>query len=199
MSGQTWPRIMGFDRTFDGAGHTIRNLTCSSTMDAGFLLDLSGGTVKNLLLVNATISGYGNVGGIVGRLLNGTVIACAVSGCKVSGNMDIGGIAGGSDGTVTACYAASCSVTATESYAGHIAGIVNGSINACYYDGDGEGVGYSNTGASATRVEEANGWQAAAQDMNSQLAGNDYIWAVNPDEEARASLPLVLVPNPDVQ
>ena len=199
MSGQTWPRIMGFDRTFDGAGHTIRNLTCSSTMDAGFLLDLSGGTVKNLLLVNATISGYGNVGGIVGRLLNGTVIACAVSGCKVSGNMDIGGIAGGSDGTVTACYAASCSVTATESYAGQIAGIVNGSINACYYDGDGNGIGLSNTGTSATRVDNVNGWQAAAQDMNSQLAGNDYIWAVNPDEEARASLPLVLVPNPAVQ
>lgn len=35
--------------------------------------------------------------------------------------------------------------------------------------------------------------------MNSQLAGNDYIWEVNTDEEARASLPLVLVPNPAVQ
>ena len=199
MSGQTWPMIGSFDRTFDGAGHTISNLTCSSTKDAGFLLDLYGGTVKNLLLVNATISGYGNVGGIVGRLLNGTVIACAVSGCKVSGNMDIGGIAGVSDGTVTACYAASCSVTATESFDGQIAGIVNGSINACYYDGDGEGIGSNNTGTSATRVDDVNDWQAAAQDMNTQLAGNDYIWAVNPDEEARATLPLVLVPNPAVQ
>ena len=35
--------------------------------------------------------------------------------------------------------------------------------------------------------------------MNSQLAGNDYIWEVNPDEETKDDLPLVLVPNPDVQ
>ena len=200
MSGQEWRGIGGFKHTFDGAGHIIRNLSATDGFIESFR-DEGTGTVKNLLLVNATISGYGNVGGIVGRLLNGTVIACAVSGCKVSGNMDIGGIAGGSDGTVTACYAASCSVTATESYAGQIAGIVNGSINACYYDGDGEGVGFSAIGASvsATRVDNANDWQAAAQDMNSQLAGNDYIWEVNPDEKARATLPLVLVPNPDVQ
>ena len=122
-----------------------------------------------------------------------------MSGCKVSGNMDIGGIAGGSDGTVTACYAASCSVTATESYAGQIAGIVNGSINACYYDGDGNGIGNNDIGASATRVDGDITWQAAAEAMNKQLADNDYIWEVNTDEATKDDLPLVLVPNPDVQ
>ena len=42
-------------------------------------------------------------------------------------------------------------------------------------------------------------WQAAAEAMNKQLADNDYIWEVNTNEETKDDLPLVLVPNPDVQ
>ena len=201
MSGQTWRGIGGFEHTFDGAGHIIRNLNTTNGFIESFRYEGTG-TVKNLLLVDADISCDKNAGGIAGNLSNGRVIACAVSGCTVKGKSPVGGIAGDtrSASSVTACYAASCTVEGQNSF-GHIAGEVHGSINACYYDGDGEGVGFSATGASvsATRVDNANGWQAAAQDMNSQLAGNDYIWEVNPDEKARATLPLVLVPNPDVQ
>ena len=201
MSGQEWRGIGGFKHTFDGAGHIIRNLSATDGFIESFR-DEGTGTVKNLLLVDADISSDKNAGGIVGNLSNGRVIACAVSGCTVKGRSLVGGIAGDTRqaSSVTACYAASCTVEGQNSF-GHIAGDVYGSINACYYDGDGEGVGFSAIGASvsATRVDNANDWQAAAQDMNSQLAGNDYIWEVNPDEKARATLPLVLVPNPDVQ
>lgn len=113
MSGQTWPKIGGFERTFDGAGHTISNLNVNvQNLPAGFIGSLDrGGIVKNLLLVNANISSNAHAGGIVGHLTNSTVIACAVSRCTVRGkDRPIGGIAGVNDDTVTACYAASCTV-----------------------------------------------------------------------------------------
>ena len=199
MNEQTWPIIGGYSRTFDGAGHTISNLNVTGDSGIGFIGHLKGGTVKNLLLVDAINNGYMSVGGIVGIQEGGTVIACAVSGCTVSGDVWIGGIAGANDDTVTACYAASCSVTATfdEETSGHITGhLPRGSINVCYYDGDGDGIASGD--GDATQVTD-NDWQAAAQAMNEQLAGNDYIWEVNTDKATKATLPLVLVPNPDVQ
>ena len=202
MSGQTWQGgtdITSFDGTFDGAGHTISNLDVTGRNPVGFIGGLRGGTVKNLLLVNAKLSNNeGITGGIVGHIEEGTVIACAVSGCTVNaGGGMAGGIAGFVDdsGSVTACYAASCNLTGATG-CGQIANFVEGSITACYYDGDGEGI---NTGdGDATRVDD-NDWQAAAEAMNKQLADNNYIWEENTDEATKASLPLVLVPNPDVQ
>ena len=203
MSGQTWPERVNLTGTFDGAGHTISNLNVTDMSPAGFIASLAnGGTVKNLLLVDANINGSSNIGGITGDI-HGTVIACAVSGCTFSGDYQAGGIAGmvNDSGSVTACYATSCTfeLENTMTY-GHIAGDVDGgNINACYYDGDGEGIGDDDTDASATRVDGNITWQAAAEAMNKQLADNDYIWEVNTNEATKATLPLVLVPNPDVQ
>ena len=203
MSGQTWPERVNLTSTFDGAGHTISNLNVTDMSPAGFIASLAnGGTVKNLLLVDANINGSSNIGGITGDI-HGTVIACAVSGCTFSGDYQAGGIAGmvNDSGSVTACYATSCTfeLENTMTY-GHIAGDVDGgNINACYYDGDGEGIGDDDTDASATRVDGNITWQAAAEAMNKQLADNDYIWEVNTNEETKDDLPLVLVPNPDVQ
>ena len=200
MSGQTsWPDI-NFAKTFDGAGHIISNLNISSTLGStGFIGNLkTGGTVKNLLLKDATVSSsQASTGGIVGAVEGGTVTACAVSGCTVSGLINVGGIAGlliplpGNSASVTACYAASCTVTGNNS--GDIAGnVVGGSVTACYYDGTGVGIGTGTS--SATQVTDGN-WQSAAEEMNKQLSGNDYIWAVNTDPETKEELPLVLVPN----
>lgn len=107
-----------------------------------------------------------------------------------------GGIAGFVDdsGSVTACYAASCSVTGTSVSFGQIACIVDGSVTACYYDGDGIDIGSGDV----TQVTD-NDWQAAAEAMNEQLAGNNYIWTVNTDKATKATLPLVLVPNTAAQ
>ena len=203
MSGQTWQGgtdITSFDGTFDGAGHTISNLNVTGQNPVGFIGVLRGGTVKNLLLVNAKLSNNeGITGGIVGHIEEGTVIACAVFGCTVnaSGGM-AGGIAGQVDdsGSVTACYAASCNLTGATG-CGQIAYLVEGSINACYYDGDGEGIGTGD--GDVTQVTGDITWQAAAEAMNEQLADNNYIWTVNTDEATKASLPLVLVPNPAAQ
>ena len=193
MSGQTWPRIMGFDRTFDGAGHIIRNLNATT----GFIDMLSsGGIVKNLLLVDADISSNAHAGGIVGWMMGGTVIACAVSGCKVSGTNYAGGIAGAVDAepnSVIACYATSCDIKGPENTSGHIAGRGESVFfSACYYDGIGNGLGGRQDQPRLVEQVRQNSWLEAMDSMNQQLSAHDYLWTVNTDPATQDDFPLVL-------
>ena len=205
MSGQTWPKIGGFERTFDGAGHTISNLNVNvQNLPAGFIGSLDrGGIVKNLLLVNANISSNAHAGGIVGHLTNSTVIACAVSECKVSGTLYAGGIAGEvktEPSSVIACYATSCDIQGPENASGHIAGMGTPNFfSVCFYDGAGNGIPDFQSVPEAVEQVRQNDWPVAMGYMDPQLGTHDYQWAMNPDEEARATLPLVLVPNPAMQ
>ena len=194
MSGQTWPRIGGYSRTFDGAGHIIRNLNATT----GFIDMLSsGGIVKNLLLVDANISGNSKAGGIVGNMMGGTVIACAVSECTVSGMDCAGGIAGAVDAepnSVIACYATSCDIKGPENTSGHIAGIAESTFfSVCYYDGAGNGLAGSSQ-LYPERVEQVNNnrWWEALGRMNQPLSTHDYQWTENTDSATKDFLPLVL-------
>ena len=151
-----------FTGTFDGNGKFISGLNITSTsFSVGFIGDLGeGGTVKNLTLKAAKISGSsyvgsvvgyncgtienchvtegseikgsGNpVGGVVGDNL-GNILACHVAeGCSVYGDKEVGGIAGCNDNAVTGCYAL-CSLKGNECIGG-ISGCSHGGIyTACY-------------------------------------------------------------------
>ena len=85
-----------FNGTFDGAGHTISNISINSTMDyvAVFGWVYTDGVVKNLVLANSSItrSSIGaTVGGLVGRL-HGTVTNCFVTGVTVTTSSSMPGI-----------------------------------------------------------------------------------------------------------
>ena len=198
MSGQTWPKIGGFERTFDGAGHTISNLNVNvQNLPAGFIGSLDrGGIVKNLLLVNANISSNAHAGGIVGHLTNSTVIACAVSECKVSGTLYAGGIAGEvktEPSSVIACYATSCDIQGPENASGHIAGRGESVFfSACYYDGIGNGLGGRQDQPRLVEQVRQNSWLEAMDSMNQQLSAHDYLWTVNTDPATQDDFPLVL-------
>ncbi|MBQ3435176.1 MAG: hypothetical protein IJG24_09050 [Selenomonadaceae bacterium] len=93
--------VNDFKGTFDGDEHTISNLkiTGNEIYQGLFGFNGKGGTIKNVSLVNADISGNWAVGGIAGNNW-GTIDNCAVEG-TISGNRDVGGIAGiNSYGTV---------------------------------------------------------------------------------------------------
>ena len=64
-----------FKGTFDGNGKTIKNLKINSTEDNQGLFGVvgEGGTVKNVLLENANVTGKDNVGAVVGYNNGGTV------------------------------------------------------------------------------------------------------------------------------
>ncbi len=81
--------------SFDGAGYSITGIKASSSSDYVGMFGYIGsdGTVKDLGLIKADISGDGYVGAIAGYN-EGTIIACYSEDSKVEGDYYVGGIAG---------------------------------------------------------------------------------------------------------
>jgi hypothetical protein len=145
-SGEGWTPIGGsynngyrpFSGAFNGDGKTISNLTINRTSnDIGLFGPIASGTVQNLGIVNASISGGELVGGIAGVVQDNSSITNCYSTGSVSGGGSSGGIAGGvgSNSTITNCYSTGA-VSGSNYYVGGIAGYVdNSSITNCYSTG----------------------------------------------------------------
>ena len=193
--GSNWVTIRNLIGTFDGAGHTISGLVINSSSTSapqGFISSLYyGGTVKNLMIKDASISSGYCAGGIVANLSNGSIIGCCFSG-TVNGDGSSGGIAGEifQGSSIIGCYS-------TASVSGNGAGIAvggryNGStITACYYSGSGNGIGSDLAGSGGTTTQVIDGvtWETAAEEMNKHLTG--YQWVENNGED-KESRPLIL-------
>ncbi|MDR0441997.1 MAG: InlB B-repeat-containing protein [Treponema sp.] len=138
VNGTNWTRIgygEPFTGTFDGNGKTITGLRIDVSSDTQGMFGVIGpnGVVKNLGLVNCSVSGYQSVGGVVGQNM-GKIENCYTTG-TVKGTSSIGGVAGTNEsGTIQNCYATG-SVSGTN-YVGGIAGMNNGTIKNCYATGN---------------------------------------------------------------
>jgi hypothetical protein len=127
-----------FTGTFDGSGHVISNLTINQpTKDSIGLFGYvrSGGQVKNLGVINASITGRGYVGGLVGENSYGTVISCYSTGSVSGTGSGVGGLVGQNFyGTVSSCYA-----TGSVSGLNYVGGLVGqnsyGTVSSCYSTG----------------------------------------------------------------
>ena len=127
--GSNWTPLSQFSGVFDGAGHTIYNMTIDdgSSYNVGFFgsLDVYA-TVNNLNFANATVnvrSQYANTGVIVGVVSNAGIVGCSLSGCAVNAPNNAGGIAGYATENVDimGCSVDGCTVT-TSGNAGGIVG-----------------------------------------------------------------------------
>ena len=98
------PVDLGLSTTFDGLGHTISDLPISNpvSMYTG-LFGTSYGTIRNVGLVNASVTGYFCAGALVG-FNHGTITNSYVSG-RVTGLIGIGGLVGINDGNIDNSYA----------------------------------------------------------------------------------------------
>ena len=125
-----------FDGIFDGQGHTISNFTIDATdrtYYAGLFNQVSqysgeNTVIKNLTVANATISGSGQVGAIVGGMNGNTVVDnCKVIDCTLIGVKKVGAVVGytAGGGTVTNNYAEKCSVFYSEKEGSEILGYEN--------------------------------------------------------------------------
>jgi hypothetical protein len=172
-----WNPIARFSGNLDGAGYLIDSMVVviprtkftTSPQDFGLIGRLSNGTVKNLHLQNAYISGdyqheggYVNVGAVVGYNSGGTI-----SNCSVAGEMYVhryyslmGGIAGfsASNGKIE-----NCTVNMTISSYGEVGGIVgvfsSGVVDKCVFKGaifwnyaNKDDFGYNNAGGIVGRA-----------------------------------------------
>ena len=124
----------GFRGTFDGAGHTIKGLKIADAsrklVNAGLFGWIDGGTVKNLEIKAANISGEGNLGILAGRITGNAVIYnVKVSGFVHGETGNAGGLAAVLEGdgervTVENCRAENVVVNSEgqDSFTGGIAG-----------------------------------------------------------------------------
>lgn len=146
-----------FEGSFDGAGYTISGLYVNSTAsnvglfgkikntaDEGksesvapeFIVAKKTILVKNLNVTGASVSGYQNVGGIVGNSDSAGIKDCYFEGTVTGGYNSVGAIVGLADTetVVIQCHS-SGSVTGAQRTGG-IAGFANGNsvISKCYSD-----------------------------------------------------------------
>jgi hypothetical protein len=124
-----------FTGTFDGQGHEIRNLVINRpTRDrTGLFGAVENGIIRNLRVVNATVTGHDYVGGLVGWNTGGNISACHFTG-NVTGWDYVGGLVGWSkNGVFDDC---------------HVAGNIIGQYGPDHYsNGIGGLVGYNSGGS----------------------------------------------------
>lgn len=127
---------IAFRGTFDGQGYQIQNLKMSNTSvdSLGLFGSVTGATIQNLGVSNATVTGKLQTGILVGRANNMTVKNCWSSG-SVSGNGSfIGGLVGNmNSSTVTGSYS-TATVSGSAMAKGGLIGQVgyNGNVSNCY-------------------------------------------------------------------
>ena len=127
-----------FTGKFSGNGHTVSNFTINQPYKNNIgLFGYNNGTIMNLGVEKAEITGYNFVGGVCGENY-GTIKNCYNTG-TVSGNgettsSDIGGVCGENYGTIEDCYN-----TGTVSGTGYVGGVCGynegGTIQSCYNTG----------------------------------------------------------------
>lgn len=152
IGGDVYWGIRSYSGTFDGKGHTIKNLSIDrSAQNVGLFGYVYGGTIRNLT-VSGSVKGTGHTGGIAGGADGGTFENCANL-CVVQSDSTEGGTTGGIIGfapfgdnlIVRDCYNVG---NITGRHAGGIIGLCNNrleTIRNCYNAGT--VIGTANAGA----------------------------------------------------
>ena len=127
---------MTFSGGYDGQEFTISNLTINRPDSAdfqGLFGSICGGSVMNLKVLDAKISGNNYTGILVGDIFNNSsVVRCSTSGLINSTGANIGGLAGALSNTIvdscftTVTIAATSTGAASQALVGGFIGQVNG-------------------------------------------------------------------------
>lgn len=123
-----------FSGTYDGGGFVISGLTINRPNEeyVGLFGNVDGAVIKNTGLVNITILGYQDVGGLIGVIYRGGIIENSHTTGNVSGNRNIGGLAGSISGTKLSNSHAIVEVSGEVNVGGLVG--VNGSLGGRIVD-----------------------------------------------------------------
>ncbi len=127
--------IGSFTGTFDGLGHTISSLTINRPEDSEIgLFGNSNGIIRNVGLINASVTGNSSVGALVGYNDYGSTITNSYATGSMTGNGNfVGGLVGYNYGSITDSYATG-SVTGSGDDVGGLVGYNGGFIKNSFYD-----------------------------------------------------------------
>ena len=164
--------MQSYKGTFDGNGHTISNFVASGSGSQGLIgYTTTDVTVKNLGVINATVSGW-NAGAILA--FYGTVENCYAINCTITAYTSStssvgvygGAVAGAQAATVKNSFAMDCTVVAGEGMSdkAELAPVGGNTAENCYY---------SNVTANNGTLRESAGEMNAT---TAQLASGEVAW-----------------------
>jgi hypothetical protein len=139
--------ITAFTGGFDGNDHIIYNVDINTPdgSDIGLFGDVYGGQIHNLGVMGVNISGYGDVGGLVGCIHG----EANISNCYATGTVTGSGSVGGLVGYNSQSYISACCATGSVTGSDFVGGLVGendlmgiGIITACYATGAVSGNSY---------------------------------------------------------
>jgi hypothetical protein len=168
---------------FDGQGYEIRDLFIDRPDEAGVGLFLAleaegeGGVIKNVGVVNARVTGYMNVGGLLGFNV-GNVSSSYCTG-NVTGNWSVGGLVGLNAGNVSNSYSYSSTSLTDGWFAGGLVGYnMEGTVSHSYSSGNVTGntlvgglLGYNEKGIVSNSYSDAS--VISEQGAGGLVGGND--------------------------
>ena len=127
-----------FNGTYDGQNHTISEFTVNQGNNyVGLFRLISGGTVKNLVLTNSTITGDDYTGGIVGYNVSGTVENVVLTNSTITGDEKTGGIVGYNiGGTIKNAILTSSTITGGDRTGGIVGYNIGGMVENCRVKSD---------------------------------------------------------------
>jgi hypothetical protein len=136
--GQGWQPIGTSDNpftgSFDGQGYEIRDLFINRPDESYvglFAMVNEGERIEDIGVVNATVTGYEYVGGLVG--LNAGTVSNSYSSGSMTGIEIVGGLVGGNSGTVSNSYSTG-NVSGID-IVGGLAGLNSGTVSNSYSTG----------------------------------------------------------------
>ena len=194
--------IDSYSGTFDGGGHTIRNITIKDNPQNNGLFGYiaGGGIVKNLTVKNASMTTSGTKYGIIAAWNDGTIENCVVSSCDITGSSGyVGCISYQNFGRISCCRVDDANVSC-----GSFGGIVwlnNGRIEASSFQGhiDADGGALVETNSIGGTVIAC--WTNATHEEGKTVAGIvRYLDRLGPDfgwhwQTDNRYTPPTLVPN----
>ena len=138
LDGVSWTPVgddtAPFTGTFDGGGRTISNLTINSSEYYQGLFGYTSGTLSNVCLEDASVTGTGHAGALAGRNEGGIISNCLVVDGNISGTGAVGGLAGSNTGSITGSSAAG-SISGTGSNIGGLIGYNDGPVYGSHAGG----------------------------------------------------------------
>ena len=158
----------GFWGTFDGQGHEIRGLFIDRPDEICVgLFGVTGKLIRDVLVVDATVTGNWGVGGLVGWNEHGSVYNCYCSG-EITGDERVGGLVGNNCGPVNNSY-----------FVGNVSGnSMVGGLAGFHYGGN---AGHCHSTGSVTGREQVGGLVGLNQGIvvnsysTSSVTGNEYV------------------------
>ncbi len=132
-----WEPLDGFEGVYSGNGYSIVNLVIKrpNTNNVGLFGSTKNATLAGIRLVDVSITGFDNTGGLIGYSEGSNVGMSYVTG-EITGNSNVGGLIGTHEqGNIEECYS-SLTVYGNENAGGLIGRFINGSIENCYSEGE---------------------------------------------------------------